>query len=211
VSGLAPLEFGVPLNPINCLRRQIGFSAINPLGRQTQCLCALKILGPSAGWKQWKPRSYINNHRVLTGSPNLLRPSGDSRGTPGNSYSQDYLVTGASWHRHTAHSGRELLPSSLASAGGGLERLEPVPVLLLLLGPHLLFPLGFLKPLDSRASGTASCGWGLGEPRGPRPTAKGPKDTPSELRHGGKTPRPPPGFCRAGRAWSFSGGRPGQG
>ena len=47
--------------------------------------------------------------------------------------------------------------SARARAGGGLERLHPV--LLLLLGLHLLFPLGFLKLLDSRASGTASCGW----------------------------------------------------
>jgi hypothetical protein len=32
VSGLAPPEFGVPLNPTNYLRRQIGFGTINPIG-----------------------------------------------------------------------------------------------------------------------------------------------------------------------------------
>jgi hypothetical protein len=32
VSGLASPEFGVPLNPTNYLRRQIGFGTTNPLG-----------------------------------------------------------------------------------------------------------------------------------------------------------------------------------
>jgi hypothetical protein len=45
---LAGPQFGVPLKPqLTTPVRCIGFGTTNPLGWQTQYLCALKILGPA--------------------------------------------------------------------------------------------------------------------------------------------------------------------